>query len=94
MDCASAEGLEGLTIGRLATELRMSKTGIFAHFGSKEQLQLATVAAAKEIFLEQICETQLGQPTRGLPKLKVHAGKLSSDTSRELYFAAAVFAAS
>jgi len=42
-DLASAEGLEGLTIGRLAAELRMSKTGIFAHFGSKEELQVATV---------------------------------------------------
>ena len=40
-DIASAEGLEGLSIGRLATELQMSKTGVFAHFGSKEQLQLA-----------------------------------------------------
>src|SRR6202030_1203 len=46
VDVASAEGLEGLSIGRLAAELRMSKTGIFAHFGSKEQLQLATVGAA------------------------------------------------
>ena len=42
VDLASAEGLEGLSIGRLAAELHMSKTGIFAHFGSKEQLQLAT----------------------------------------------------
>jgi AcrR family transcriptional regulator len=69
VDLASAEGLEGLTIGRLATELRMSKTGIFAHFGSKEQLQLATVGAAKEIFLEQIVQPNLDNP-RGLPRLK------------------------
>ena len=47
VDIASAEGLEGLSIGRLAAELQMSKTGIFAHFGSKEQLQLATVETAK-----------------------------------------------
>lgn len=46
MDIASAEGLEDLSIGRLATELGMSKTGIFAHFGSKEGLQVATVDAA------------------------------------------------
>src|SRR6266849_2623745 len=69
VDLASAEGLEGLSIGRLATELRMSKTGIFAHFGSKEQLQLATVGAAKEIFLEQIVKPSLDSP-RGLPRLK------------------------
>src|SRR5216683_2380777 len=70
MDIASAEGLEGLSIGRLATELRMSKTGIFAHFGSKEQLQLATVDAAKQIFLEQVVKPGLSSP-RGLPRLKV-----------------------
>jgi AcrR family transcriptional regulator len=69
VDLASAEGLQGLSIGRLATELRMSKTGIFAHFGSKEQLQLATVGAAKEIFLEQIVKPSLDSP-RGLPRFK------------------------
>jgi AcrR family transcriptional regulator len=68
-DLASAEGLEGLSIGRLATELHMSKTGIFAHFGSKEQLQLATVGAAKEIFLERVVKPSLDSP-RGLPRLK------------------------
>jgi AcrR family transcriptional regulator len=69
MDIASAEGLEGLSIGRLATELQMSKTGIFAHFGSKEQLQLATVAAAKQVFLEQVVHPAMGQP-RGLLRLR------------------------
>ena len=44
VDIASVEGLEGLTIGRLADELDMSKSGLFAHFGSKEDLQLATIA--------------------------------------------------
>src|SRR6185295_9360192 len=48
---ASAEGLEGLTIGRLALELSMSKSGLFAHFGSKEELQVATVEAAHAIFI-------------------------------------------
>src|SRR5713101_8623178 len=69
VDLASAEGLEGLTIGRLATESHMSKTGIFAHFGSKEQLQLATVGAAKQIFLEQVVKPGLTS-LRGLPRLK------------------------
>lgn len=68
VDLASAEGLEGLTIGRLATESHMSKTGIFAHFGSKEQLQLATVGAARQIFLEQVVKPGLTSP-RGLPRL-------------------------
>jgi AcrR family transcriptional regulator len=70
VDIASSEGLEGLAIGRLATELHMSKTGIFAHFGSKEQLQLATVGAAKQIFLEHVVQPGLTSP-RGLPKLRV-----------------------
>jgi AcrR family transcriptional regulator len=69
MDIASAEGLEGLSIGRLATELNMSKTGIFAHFGSKEQLQLATVDAAKQVFLEQVVQPSLTH-SRGIPRLR------------------------
>src|SRR5215211_4569902 len=54
VDLASAEGLEGLTIGRLASETGMSKSGLFAHFGSKEDLQLATVEAAREIFIGEV----------------------------------------
>jgi AcrR family transcriptional regulator len=69
VDIASAEGLEGLSIGRLATELEMSKTGIFSHFGSKEQLQLATVEAAKEIFLEQVARPPL-KSLQGVSRLK------------------------
>ena len=69
VDIASAEGLQGLSIGRLAAELEMSKTGIFSHFGSKEQLQLATVEAAKEIFLEQVAQPPLKSP-QGVPRLK------------------------
>jgi AcrR family transcriptional regulator len=51
---ASVEGLEGLTIGRLAAELAMSKSGLFAHFGSKEELQLATVEAARAVFVREV----------------------------------------
>jgi AcrR family transcriptional regulator len=69
VDIASAEGLEGLSIGRLATELKMSKTGVFAHFGSKEELQLAVVATAKEVFLREVVKPSLPEP-RGLPRLK------------------------
>jgi AcrR family transcriptional regulator len=51
---ASVEGLEGLTIGKLATELGISKSGLFAHFGSKEELQLAVVEAARLIFVDRV----------------------------------------
>ncbi|CAN5731457.1 TetR/AcrR family transcriptional regulator [soil metagenome] len=51
MAIASTEGLEGLSIGRLATDLGASKSGVFAQFGSKEELQLATVDAARGVFI-------------------------------------------
>jgi AcrR family transcriptional regulator len=54
VNLASSDGLEGLTIGRLAGDLEMSKSGLFAHFGSKEELQLATVQTAAERFLEEV----------------------------------------
>jgi len=69
VDIASAEGLEGLSIGRLADELDMSKTGIFSHFGSKEQLQLATVETAKQIFLEEVAQPSLKSP-RGVRRVR------------------------
>jgi AcrR family transcriptional regulator len=65
---ASVEGLEGLTIGRLALELKLSKSGLFAHFGSKEELQLATVEAARAIFIREVIQPALEEP-RGLPRL-------------------------
>ena len=54
VDIASADGLEGLSIGRLATELGVSKSGLFAHFGSKLELQLETIEAASEIFEQEV----------------------------------------
>lgn len=69
VDLASAEGLEGLTIGRLATELSLSKSGLIGHFGSKEELQLATVEAAREIFFERVVVPALAAP-EGLPRLQ------------------------
>ena len=68
VDIASVEGLEGLTIGRLASELGMGKSGLFAHFGSKEELQLATIAAAREIFVAEVVEPARAAE-RGLPRL-------------------------
>jgi AcrR family transcriptional regulator len=62
VDLASAEGLEALSIGRLAGELEMSKSGLFAHFGSKQELQLATVAAAGERFRAEVIEPALAVP--------------------------------
>jgi AcrR family transcriptional regulator len=68
VDLASVEGLEGLTIGRLADELKMSKSGLFAHFGSKEELQLATIEMARQIFVEHVVRPALAGP-EGIQRL-------------------------
>lgn len=54
VDLASVEGLEGLTIGRLATDLDMSKAGILGHFGTKEDLQLAALDGAVAVYRREI----------------------------------------
>src|SRR3954454_14502717 len=51
---ASAGGLEGLSIGRLAEGVGVSKSGLFAHFGSKLDLQIETVRAARELFVDEV----------------------------------------
>jgi AcrR family transcriptional regulator len=56
VDLASVEGLEGLTIGRLATDVKMSKAGVLAHFGTKEELQLATLEAAFGVYAREVWE--------------------------------------
>lgn len=66
---ASQVGLEGLSIGTLAGRLGLSKSGLFAHFGSKEDLQLQTLKQAQALFLEQVLSPALKQP-RGLPRLE------------------------
>src|SRR5713101_5710544 len=66
---ASVEGLDGLTIGRLASETGMSKSGLFAHFGSKEDLQIATVDAARSIFIERVIRPAF-EAKKGLPRLR------------------------
>src|SRR5262245_5895143 len=53
-DLASVEGLHGLTIASLAKHVGLSKSGLFAHFRSKEELQLETIEAAVEIFREDV----------------------------------------
>jgi AcrR family transcriptional regulator len=69
VDLASVEGLGGLTIGRLAAELQMSKSGLFAHFGSKQDLQLATIAAAATRFRATVVDPALELP-EGAPRLR------------------------
>jgi AcrR family transcriptional regulator len=84
-DLASVEGLDGLTIGRLAAELGMSKSGLFAHFGSKEELQLATIDAARRRFVEHVVK-----PSRHLPRGRERLEMLLHDWLR--YYRNQVFA--
>ncbi|MGV1007667.1 MAG: TetR/AcrR family transcriptional regulator [Dermatophilaceae bacterium] len=56
---ATVVGLEGLSIGELADAIGMSKSGLYAHFGSKEQLQLATIGEAARVFDEQVINPAL-----------------------------------
>jgi AcrR family transcriptional regulator len=72
LDLASVEGLDGLTIGRLAAELQMSKSGVFAHFGSKQELQLATIGAAAERFRSAVIDPALSAAD-GAPRLRAMA---------------------
>ena len=68
VDVASVHGLGGLTVGSLATQLRMSKSGLFAHFGSKEELQLATIEVARQIFIDKVTRPAIAAP-KGMPRL-------------------------
>lgn len=68
-DLARVSGLEGLSIGTLATDVGMSKSGVFAHFGSREDLQLAVLEAAAQRFMRKVLLPALAAP-RGLPRLR------------------------
>ncbi|MGW4966748.1 TetR/AcrR family transcriptional regulator [Nonomuraea sp. NPDC004186] len=61
-DIASQDGLEGLSIGRLATELGVSKSGLFGYFGSKEELQLATIRTAMRVYVDEVVQPALTVP--------------------------------
>jgi AcrR family transcriptional regulator len=69
LEVASSVGLEGLTIGTLSEQLELSKSGLFAHFGSKEALQLRTLEHAQRRFTEVVVKPALAAP-RGEPRLR------------------------
>ena len=66
---ARRDGLEGLSIGSLAQDVGMSKSGVFAHFGSREELQLAVLQWVERRFVDTILVPALREP-RGLPRLR------------------------
>lgn len=68
-ELARRDGLEGLSIGSLATDVGMSKSGVFAHFGSREELQLAVLDTGRQRFVARVLQPALKQPG-GLPRLR------------------------
>ncbi len=92
VDLASTEGLEGLTIGRLAGELGMSKSGLFAHFGSKEELQLATIDAAAGRFYAAVVEPGL-DVEEGAARLAAYCERYLEYLEREVFAGGCFWAA-
>ena len=74
---ASTDGLEGLTIGRLAGDLGMSKAGVIGHFGTKEELQLEALAAATERWRHEVWDPVAGEEP-GLRRLRALAARWSA----------------
>jgi AcrR family transcriptional regulator len=66
---ASRDGLEGLTIGLLADKMNMSKSGVFAHFGSREDLQIEVLKLYHQKFEQEVFYPSMKEP-RGLPRLE------------------------
>jgi AcrR family transcriptional regulator len=71
---ATVEGIEGLSLSRLADAVGMSKSGLFAHFKSKEELQLAAIAAAEEVY-EEVVVAPARQADPGVARLRAYADR-------------------
>ena len=89
---ATVEGLEGLSIGNLAAAIGMSKSGLYAHFGSKEELQLATVAEAERILTDEVIQPALAAEP-GLAQLAAVCEAFFSYVERRVFPGGCFFAA-
>ncbi len=89
---ASAEGLEGVSLGRLAEAVGMSKSGLFAHFRSKQDLQLAVVETARSMFIEEVICPAESAPS-GLRRLRKLAEAWLSYAEREVFRGGCFFVA-
>jgi len=88
---ATIEGLEGISIGNLASHIGMSKSGLYAHFGSKEQLQLATIDAALEIFNDDVVEPAQA-PSDPLERLRTLYERFFDHVERRVFPGGCFFA--
>ncbi len=85
------EGIDGLSIGGLAKAIGMSKSGLYAHFGSKEELQLATIAAAQEIFDSDVVNPAL-EAGDGLSRVEALCERFLSHVERGVFPGGCFFA--
>ena len=88
---ATTEGLEGLSIGRLADHIGMSKSGLYAHFGSKEELQLATIETAGQIFEAEVI-APAAAATTPLEKIEALCEQFLSHLERRVFPGGCFFA--
>jgi AcrR family transcriptional regulator len=88
---ATVEGLSGLSIARLADAVGMSKSGLFAHFGSKEELQLATIETASVIFADEVVVPSLVEPS-GIGRLRALAERFLDHVERQVFPGGCFFA--
>jgi len=89
---ATEVGLEGLSIGRLADATGMSKSGLYAHFGSKLDLQLATIEAARQTFVEEVMWPALRTP-KGITRLLAVCSEYLSHIERRVFPGGCFFSA-
>ncbi len=89
---ATVDGLEGLSIGQLARSTGMSKSGLYAHFGSKLDLQLATIESARQTFVEEVLAPALRAP-KGVGRLLAACEAFLSHVERRVSPGGCFFAA-
>src|SRR5881628_977116 len=89
---ATVDGLEGLSIGNLAAAIGMSKSGLYAHFGTKLELQLATVGEAERILAEEVVQPALAARP-GLGQLAAVCEAFFSYVERRVFPGGCFFAA-
>jgi AcrR family transcriptional regulator len=88
---ATVEGIDGLSIGGLAQTIGMSKSGLYAHFGSKEELQLATIAAAEEVFDADVVQPAM-ESRDGVPRVEALCERFLSHVERGVFPGGCFFA--
>lgn len=89
---ASVDGLEQVSLARVADAVGMSKSGLFAHFRSKQQLQFGTIDAAAAIYVREVVEPALAE-AKGLPRLLAMCRSFLSHVERDVFPGGCFFAA-